>query len=220
MGSIKRMTGTSWHVNILSKKEEDNRRHKSRCVFYNKENGFCSKIVSRCPGSAHCKYYSENAQKSKTEQDKYVTQRATPFQNKKNINVRDIVVPMYLSKKKYKSPIQIGHLIKHYEKFNELLGTVIVTIEDGKYQLVSGLPFLNAARALNLKEIAATYVESFNIRKVNSKKNFKINQWVENKSVGIGKIIKIDDSSLTVKYDNGSSKTYPIDNCSTFLYVL
>lgn len=121
---------------------------------------------------------------------------------------------MHLSKKKYKSPIQIGHLIKHYEKFNELLGTVIITIEDGKYQLVSGLPFLNAARALNLKEIAATYVESFSIRKVNSKKNFKLNQWVENQSVGIGKIIKIDDSYLTVKYDNGSSKTYPIDNAA------
>lgn len=75
MGSIKRMTGTSWHVNTLSKKESDSRRHKSRCTFYNKENGFYSKIVSRCSGLAHCKYYSENAQKNKTEQDKYVTQR-------------------------------------------------------------------------------------------------------------------------------------------------
>lgn len=222
MGSIKRMTGTAWHVNALRKNEEDIRRHKSRCVFFNKENGLCSKVVSRCPGSAHCKYYSENANKKNTEQDKYVPQRAVPFQNTKKINVKDIVVPTYLSKKKYKSPIQTAHLIKHYIKFNELLGAIIVTIENEKYQLVSGLPFLNAARALKLNEITATYVESFSIKKCSSKTVFKLNQWVDHQGLGIGKIIEMNDSSLTVKFDNGSRKAYLIEDCikHKFLNVL
>ena len=72
MGSIKRMTGTSWHVNILSKKEEDNRRHKSRCVYYQGVNKYCTYYCMNCKGSNTCDKYEErpNTKKNISEEKK------------------------------------------------------------------------------------------------------------------------------------------------------
>ena len=57
--SIKRMTGVPWHVEKATRRDGDERRHKSRCVYYRKSDSFCSKYVGKCGGSAHCEYYSE-----------------------------------------------------------------------------------------------------------------------------------------------------------------
>ena len=48
--------GTPWHVSTGDKlKSGLPRRHRANCVFY--ENGYCSFLLSRCLGSAHCSYY-------------------------------------------------------------------------------------------------------------------------------------------------------------------
>ena len=52
-----RMTGTPWHVEVLHKSENDERRHKSRCIRYN--GGYCTFYSDRCTGSSHCRYYQE-----------------------------------------------------------------------------------------------------------------------------------------------------------------
>lgn len=61
---LDRMTGTSWHITNISMKENDSRRHKSRCVGYDKNKRKCKNTKSpyfllQCGGSSKCKFYEE-----------------------------------------------------------------------------------------------------------------------------------------------------------------
>ncbi len=54
------ISGTPWHVEQIHNNDpKDTRRHRSRCVFYNKFTKYCSKQVGSCFGASHCKYYIE-----------------------------------------------------------------------------------------------------------------------------------------------------------------
>ena len=57
---VNQMTGTPWHLETLHMNEDDERRHKSRCIHYKKANKYCTKLKTKCPGSAHCDYYKED----------------------------------------------------------------------------------------------------------------------------------------------------------------
>ena len=53
-----------YHMDFLRKDEFDNRRHKSRCKFYNKDTKkcHCPSVMSylfKCCGAAHCEGYNE-----------------------------------------------------------------------------------------------------------------------------------------------------------------
>lgn len=52
------ITGTPWHVSTgdLAK---DERRHRARCIHYNKEEKFCYYRSSNCVGAGQCPAYSE-----------------------------------------------------------------------------------------------------------------------------------------------------------------
>ncbi len=54
-----RVSGTPWHVEVLRMDEIDDRRHRSRCVYYVKTDKYCVQYIGRCRGSAHCPYYEE-----------------------------------------------------------------------------------------------------------------------------------------------------------------
>ena len=64
MPNLGDMTGTPWHVERLTRAEGDPRRHRSRCVYFRKEDAYCCKYEFRCFGSAHCSSYKE---KTRTE---------------------------------------------------------------------------------------------------------------------------------------------------------
>lgn len=57
--SVKRMQGTPWHIEKITRAEGDERRHRSRCKYYDKREKFCEKRNGRCIGSAHCEEYKE-----------------------------------------------------------------------------------------------------------------------------------------------------------------
>ena len=58
MSDISRqLTGSPWHVEKWTREEGDDRRHKSRCVYFERARNYCNRNYSRCCGSAHCKYY-------------------------------------------------------------------------------------------------------------------------------------------------------------------
>ena len=52
----KSLSGVPWHIETLRMSEDDSRRHKSRCIYY--EKGKCS-ININCYGSVRCKHYKE-----------------------------------------------------------------------------------------------------------------------------------------------------------------
>ena len=94
MANISRMTGTPWHVETLRMKDGDTARHCHRCVYYSKSNRYCSAIMGRCFGSAHCEHYSEtsgtpsissiNFSSSKSVSNRYQTTEKTTINNKVN----------------------------------------------------------------------------------------------------------------------------------------
>ena len=63
MKKASRLTGTSWHVETLKRKEGDERRDKRRCIYYCKETRECNLRITICDSSAHCKYYKEDVVK-------------------------------------------------------------------------------------------------------------------------------------------------------------
>lgn len=64
--SLSRNMGTPSHVEYLHMAEGDKKRHKSRCIEYDKKNSTCRCVkspyyTSRCGGSSHCQYYKEKS---------------------------------------------------------------------------------------------------------------------------------------------------------------
>lgn len=57
MNKSKSLSGTPWHIDILKKAEDDDRRHKSRCKYY--DEGTCFKNFINCRSSVHCSDYVE-----------------------------------------------------------------------------------------------------------------------------------------------------------------
>lgn len=56
--------GTPSHVEFLRMSEGDKKRHKSRCIEYDKKKDVCictksPLFMMRCSGSSHCHYYKE-----------------------------------------------------------------------------------------------------------------------------------------------------------------
>ena len=56
---INRLTGTPWHIEKYTRDEFDDRRHRSRCAYFQKSDAYCSRYSEKCRGSAHCPYYKE-----------------------------------------------------------------------------------------------------------------------------------------------------------------
>lgn len=212
MANISRMTGTPWHVDALRKDEKDDRRHKSRCVYYRKADESCGILNARCPGSAHCKYYSEDTGTQKSKSANSTCERAVPFHGTAKIKLKNISVPAAFYKKK--NSREIGNIIKHYKKYHTLLEKVTVQCVDGKYELVDGFSTYEAARIMLLDEIPATFSEARKKHDNNrTKPVYHLNQWVEYKTVGIGRIIRIDDEFITIRFTDGIEKTYSIKIC-------
>ena len=61
MGTNQKISGTPWHVTALGLKEGEEKRHRSRCVYYRGTDTYCQKRLGKCIGSSHCKYYHEES---------------------------------------------------------------------------------------------------------------------------------------------------------------
>ena len=53
---INKLAGTPWHIEKIHRKENDSRRHKKWCKYY--QDGSCSKNII-CNGSFYCESYEE-----------------------------------------------------------------------------------------------------------------------------------------------------------------
>lgn len=60
IAGINRLAGTPWHVERYAREDRDDRRHRSRCIYYQKPGAYCCQIVGKCRGAAHCSYYTES----------------------------------------------------------------------------------------------------------------------------------------------------------------
>lgn len=74
MGVKRVITGVPYHHEVLTKKEDDPKRHKRRCEYFKADNN-CGIYGGKCRGSAHCPYYSE------LNQEELKTKKAVKTQN-------------------------------------------------------------------------------------------------------------------------------------------
>lgn len=89
MGISGDLTGTPWHVDRFAREEDDPKRHRSRCFYYDKTRGQnyrCAKH-GRCIGSAHCQYYDEKPRENKANASR-TTKDATYDSIKKSLEKR------------------------------------------------------------------------------------------------------------------------------------
>lgn len=65
------MPDVPWHIGFAKKEENDPRRHKARCIYYENKICKCRELMPykgrRCPGSSHCDYYTENNEEQSKE---------------------------------------------------------------------------------------------------------------------------------------------------------
>lgn len=67
MEGLSQRMGTPSHIEYLHMEENDMRRHKSRCIEYDKKKDICmctrsANFLLKCGGSSHCEYYKEENQ--------------------------------------------------------------------------------------------------------------------------------------------------------------
>lgn len=95
--SVSRMTGTPWHIERMHLAEGDTPRHCHRCVFYHAKDKYCSRIIGRCYGSAHCEYYSESLTEKQRYEEKYTVPSLSSFSTESLVKVdtkKDISEPI------------------------------------------------------------------------------------------------------------------------------
>ncbi len=64
MADISGLTGTPWHTETLRIGENDKRRHRSYCAYYNNKEKTCGKLLTKCCGSSRCPFYKECLEKN------------------------------------------------------------------------------------------------------------------------------------------------------------
>ena len=70
--NLNQRMGTASHIEYLKMPDGDKRRHKRRCIEYDKKKELCMCVKSpyfimKCGGASHCKYYSEQSKEEKYE---------------------------------------------------------------------------------------------------------------------------------------------------------
>ena len=82
----KGLPDTAWNIRCLKKAEDDPRRHKSRCIYY--EDGKCVNVYEiHCNGSAHCRHYAVATEGRSKEDERERIRRL-----KNNLDTRDVIV--------------------------------------------------------------------------------------------------------------------------------
>ena len=85
----KNSMGTPSHIGYLKMSERDVRRHKSRCIYYIREENGCTDYFSRCIGSSHCKFYREYAKwcNNDIQNTMYISKEISKIATKRKNNV-------------------------------------------------------------------------------------------------------------------------------------
>lgn len=192
----------------MVRQEGDSRRHRSRCIHYNKNNSYCSEVVGKCVGAAHCSYYKEcHAQHEKMSEVSNVEAKVN-FKSVRMIKVSDIELCG-----KYKLPAKekISAVISYYREHGELDKPISVSCHGDKYKLEDKYLRFCVTKQLGLKEVPAkisTEKENkleYKIRIVGTK--------VKHSKFGEGKIRSTTDDKVEILFNTGKTVEFSIEIC-------
>lgn len=212
MGNPGLLTGTSWHVEKMTRASGDPKRHRARCVYFKTEDERCIKCSFKCIGSAHCKFYKEKPIESKEnhpETKKITEARIVSFDGLKNIRLSDVEIDPYKFKKPSKEKIE--NLVSFFNTNGTLDKPIVVSCGKTKYVLEDKYLRFYVAELLGLTEIQAkigTYATSKmedKLRTVGTKLNHKF--------YGSGEIKEIKNNNFVAIFDDGKERLLSIDSC-------
>lgn len=162
---VNKMTGVPWHIETLHSNEEK-KRHKSRCKYYNKSNEQCELKLLQCTGSAHCNKYKE------TYASKYHQKTETQNQPRFNISKESFSSEIEWQRYNYLISVEMTYITKHLthlvmvdslcsETRNEALSTLqkIYNIISLNCNCV-----LRTAQKKDLKFLTIEYIKNPNIQ--------------------------------------------------------
>lgn len=205
--AIERMVGSSWHVEKMVRQEGDPRRHRSRCIYYDKKNSHCPKVVGKCVGAAHCSYYEEECI-DEISIPKHVVAEKEAFQGIKMIAMADIEVS---DKFKLPSKEKIDAVIQYYKEHGKIDKPVSVSCHGKKYKLEDKYLRYYVAKQLGLKEIPAR-ISTEKENKLEDKIRV-VGTKVKHTKYGIGKITRVTDNSVDIIFESGKESTFNVEMC-------
>lgn len=149
------MSGTAWLVEALSMKENDKRRHRSNCVYYDKADSYCHFYCEKCFGSAHCYKYTEKDIKQTQENIKSKIS-ITPFHGVKEIPLELINVDK--QKLNFVNSKEIDSLVQKIKENGKLKKAMHISYRNNKYYLEDTYAKYCAYKRLNIKSVPAKIV--------------------------------------------------------------
>ena len=148
MTGLNRLTGTPWHVEKFTRGEDDDRRHRSKCIFYRKENAYCVKHSDRCYGAGHCDYYKEDTSQP--------VQTRKPVKNRKaSFSKWFIALESIRVNANYEKPAEaaIERMVTYYKIHGDLGKPLVVSRHGSKYLLEGEYLRYCAAKRLGLETV-------------------------------------------------------------------
>lgn len=206
MARINRMVGTPWHVERFERKEDDPRRHRTRCRYYVSQSKHCTYRCGVCIGSAHCSHYDEKVEQQVVEQQEKVMQTLKPFSGVKEIDLNLIEVD--LSKAETPKKSKVDKLIQFYNQHGTLDKPIIVSIRGDKFILKDKYLRYYVAKELGLKKILAEMSTKSEIKIEDQLR--KTGTKVRHQKYGEGVVIAVDLSYVTVRFEDGKEKKFDI----------
>lgn len=85
MPRVSQMQDIPWHLETLHRQDNDPRRHRSRCKYYNKKTSYCSRRSGKCMGSAHCMEYEEPKEEKSKNNTKDTNKTKKTFSSSKEM---------------------------------------------------------------------------------------------------------------------------------------
>lgn len=238
MSGISRgMTGTSWHIGHYERKEGDARRHRSRCIHYQKLNGHCTFYCGKCTGTSQCSRYEEISEEeqemrkndrtkkehSKNDEDWILSpgkKKEIPIQHETNqehlarefsgikyISMQNLLVDKRITVTPSKKKIQ--EVIEYYKKNGTLDKPVVIVCKGDKYEVVDKYLRYYVAKQLNLKEIPAEMGSLEEIKDRDKLRKIGTLVWHKKRNE-VGEVINSTLTRVTIRYDSGKENTYEI----------
>lgn len=217
MANVKRvMTGVPYHLEHLHKKEDDDRRHRARCMYYNgKDTSYCSYYCGKCRGSAHCIKYRERVCFSTDEIDKELilqqgNSKKQKFEGIKYISIDEITYDSKIASNPSDSKVQ--KIIKYYKENGELDKPIVVECDGNSYKLKDKYLRYYVAKKLNLVEIPAEMGTKDEVKERDKLREIGTLVW-HKKYSEVGEIIAVTLQQVTIRFDNSKVQNYDIHKC-------
>ena len=141
MPKVSELTGTPWHVEKLTRNEGDERRHKSRCIYYSKKDSYCKYQYIECIGSRYCQYYkAKKIEETSADIDvpvkkKDITEKISDAEGKKLYPLGSMVRHPKFGDG-YITDISDGHVVIDFENIGEKLLGLDVCVAKGYLEII------------------------------------------------------------------------------------